>query len=813
MKIADIFSRGRKQEPPTADDLDHSEEVDAAQKQSPYLKKISEGAAAEFVKNRWERLESRWKKIQTELKVNYLRYNGEQFVQTHPTEPNRVWSPAGARKSRPPVINKIKRTVHRYQAQVTADEPVVEAVPVDHTDDARDAAEAATHVLRGEWDRMNLNRVLQSTVQSFSVFRSAFWFFEWEKDQKRVPARKFFEDDEGNKFLAPVDSKGNQVEEAVDAAKIWQGNTKVELMTPMNVRWDNAEYAHEADEVLVSKIITLGQLYEMAPQARDVQLKELIGSVPVSARKWLHDIRGLTSQRFDGGADLDEVGSRRGHGIREGSSLLDEPVMLRHYFRKRSRQYPDGLHMLVAGDFLVFRRKLRQGIIPIAHFKCLYEVEDNLGLSVVDLLKDPQELLDFVNGQILRYLQSLKRRWFVPMQSGVKDRDLLNPTRSVIRYNPAAGEPKPETQTEIPRSLTEWVDRFDNEFDDQSGIHDIMQGKHVPGVSSGRHAEALRAGDETILGLTRTQMKEGLERSGRVLLHFVKNEWETERRVRYFGDQREYVDKAFRNSDVGDTSEVRLKQSTLLMLTPAQKLETIFGYFELGAIDQEDVRRLAPIGDTAGLELSEDVHVKRARRQNERFLDGPPPVLEDLHEEVTLAMDDAQSQMDTIESMLNLGAIEQEDAQIALTRIQSGIEEIQQEWQAELNRHAPSHRQWEDDIEVAGLHATEHFRALATDTARRKPEWWIEPFESHARLEWELANPDQVAAQAQARAAQQQAAAGGGAGGQIPVPEDGGTGSPPANAGPPSAPPGVNSRGFASAGPQPGEEGSNAVSN
>ena len=121
----------------------------------------------------------------------------------------------------------------------------------------------------------------------------------------------------------------------------------------------------------------------------------------------------------------------------------------------------------------------------------LDEIADRQGVGLIDLLKDPQELLDFVNGHILRYLQSMKRRWFVPMGSNVSARDLLSPTRSIIQFNSKAGTPIPEQHPQLPRDFSEWADRFDELFDDMSGIHDTTQGKHVPGVTSGRHAEAL----------------------------------------------------------------------------------------------------------------------------------------------------------------------------------------------------------------------------------------------------------------------------------------------------------------------------------
>lgn len=713
------------------------QQVTLAKEGRKTLFELPPSAVAKMIRKRWDRHEHIARRTQAQIKVNFLRYNGQPFVQVHPEDPNRVYIPPGASQRLPPTINKIRRSVHRYVAQVTADEPIMEALPVNHTDAARDAAEAGTHVLRGEWHRMKLQNELQRTAELTAVMRSGFWFFEFDRTAGgRVKAQKFFADPNGERYLAYVDGKGNRVDSEEQAAEIWQGDTRLHVLTPNNVRWEGARYAHDAEEVIVGLLITLRQLYEMAPETRAVRIKDLICDVPPDAEKWLQDIRGESPEGFNElESEIDE--SLTGEGIGEEDSKLDSKVFLRHYFLKRSRTYSQGFHGLLAGKHLVFRKPLRYGLIPVAHFKLLEAIADRLGMSLVDLLRDPQELLDFVNGQILRYLQTMKRRWFVPMHSGVKPRDLLNPTRSVIEYNPQAGEPKPEQHSEIPNSLVNWVDRFDRAYDDELGIHDTMKGKHVPGVSSGRHAEALRTGDETLLGLSRAQIKEGLEAASRIVLAISKKEWTKPRRVHYMGEDREYVDQAFSATDISDTSQTQLKRGTLLMLTQSQKTETLYAAAEMQAIPPAELRRLLPLSDTAGISLSEDPHYKRARRQNQRFLSGPPKPLLAAFEDYEEKMGILEKQINQFEQMALLQA-DPVEVQTALDRIAVDVEVVEQEWQGQLQQYAPDHRGWEDDPSVARIHAIEHQRALASDKAERFPEWWVELFEQHAIFEAQI---------------------------------------------------------------------------
>ena len=750
--MADLKTRdsGIEQEPERQEEMDDDSILQKVREGVPYLRKITDGSLAKFVQKRHDRLDGVTRQRLAEIKVNYLRYMGNSFVQVHPTDSNRVFIPPGATSKRAPTINKIRRTVQRYVAQITADEPVMEGVPSSHRNESRDAAEAATAAIRGEWQRLNLQTQLERVMQFGAVMRSAFWFFQWDDmaggEQK---AQKFFDTDKGEKVLLHVDSDGNRVDDPADAATITAGDITVSVMTPANVRWSGGRYAHEAKEVIVSEIMPLRDVYDSFPKTKEVKVGKIVSGdhAPQSGMEWLQDLRGESERGLKRDFDEDVLGVI-GNRVEDSHSVLDEKVVIRHFFLKPNRQYKKGYHVILAGDHVVHRGELRYGIIPIAHYKFLDELADPTGLSLVDLLKDPQELLDFVNGQILRYLQMMKRRWFVPMHSGVKSRDLMSPTRSIIEYNPQAGKPEPEIQPEIPNSMVQFIDRFDNEYDDQSGIHDTLQGKHVPGVSSGRHAEALRSGDETLLGLTRQQVKVGLEQSAMVILKIIKREWKMERRVRFLGSDRQYIDQAFKSTDFGGTGQVVLKNSTLLMLTPAQRLDTIMQFAESGALTTEEVRRLAPLGDVMGVSLTEDVHYQRARRQSDRFLKGPPTELTKARKDFEDVLKGLEGQQSHLARLTELGG----DAMTVATAgavLQESLAGAEAEWQAALEKYAFDHQKWEDRMDISRIHAQVHADSLADDKAEMFPEWWVDAFVAHTVLEWQLGFPEQAQAQQQ----------------------------------------------------------------
>lgn len=747
----DPLTSGREAPEPQANETDSHRELKDQQAGKSTADKLKEKALAKMVRKRWDRLETVQRQRLSELKVNYLRYRGHSFVQVHPTDPNRVFIPPGATAKKAPTINKIRRAVHRYMAQVTADEPIMEGQPTDHTDEARDQAEASTKMLRGEWQRLSLTQELQRAIHFAGIFRSSFWFIKWDpKAGEEEPAMKFFENDRGERVLLPVDAKGNKVDDISKAAKIKAGNIVIETMSPANVRWSNGRYAQDSDEVIVGEMMSIRELYDTFPDSKEIKLMEILGKYdpPINAAEWLEDMRA-ESPRGMRRDHSEEHLARTGEELPDDDNVLDEDVLVLHYFKKPNRTYKKGFHAITVGDYLLHKGVMRyKGMHQVIQFKLIDEVGDPLGLGLVDLLRDPQELLDFVNGQILRYLQMMKRRWFVPLHSGVKSRDLMSPTRSIIEFNPAAGQPIPEVQPEIPNSMVEFVGRFDEAFNDEMGIHDTLQGKHVPGVSSGRHAEALRSGDETLLGLTRNQIKLSLEQASMLMLAIAQREWKTERRVRYLGEDREYLELAFKGADFGDTTKVVLKNSTLLMLTPAQRLDTIMSLAEAGALAPEEIRRLAPLGDVMGISVSEDVHYQRARRQNNRFLAGPPKKLikaREEYEQALKALDEQEQHLNTAAQM----DMPNSALTLAMQRLEDGKADAELIWTETLDEYAWDHRKWEDRKDISRIHAQVHADGLAQAKVERFPEWWVQAFEDHAAMEYELGFPELVMEQAQ----------------------------------------------------------------
>ncbi len=171
------------------------------------------------------------------------------------------------------------------------------------------------------------------------------------------------------------------------------------------------------------------------------------------------------------------------------------------------------------------------------------------------------------------------------------------------------------------------------------------------------------------------------------------------------------------------------------MLTPAQKLETLFGYFEMQAINQDELRRLAPLADTAGVSVTEDPHYQKARREGFKFMQGPPEELKAARDEYESDLEFVQRQLADVQAAVTEGAgsteESEEDVSIAMAQVQANMQAVEQAWQAEVARYLPQMQPWEADPAVSQVHITEHMSVLARDKVNRMPPWWVQPFMAH----------------------------------------------------------------------------------
>jgi hypothetical protein len=104
----------------------------------------------------------------------------------------------------------------------------------------------------------------------------------------------------------------------------------------------------------------------------------------------------------------------------------------------------------------------------------------------------------------------------------------------------------------------------------------------------------------------------------------VRAHYEAPRIAKWAGPDEEYRVKFWSNSDLGNTTDVRMKPGALSLLSPAAKAQLAEHYFGLGILPPDRMQTIFRdnIGGLIG--LSDDPHLMRIRRQIAGWLEGPP---------------------------------------------------------------------------------------------------------------------------------------------------------------------------------------------
>lgn len=731
-----------------------AEEQKSLQSPKPILETMEDEKLGKWIRGRWDRLNNQEEERACELKANLYRWLGYPFIQPHPTQRNRLFLPPTRKNPQPKGDNQIERGVDRYVAQVTADAPVLEAIPgPGGEDEDDDATEGATHAIRGEWQRLKNNAQLKKLMLSAAIFRSAFKHYYIEPGPKRRATKKR-RGKAGAIEEYPVDRDGAEVDDESLAAEVGDDQLANEVLSAFQVRWtDGYNYAHDAPEVMVGRLPTLREVYQLHPEARKIKLSELLTDTPRDADEYLRDLSGksgATAYKPTTTAHAEPEEGQTGEGLEreDGESpFLDRKVFHLLYYRRKDELYPKGYRCVIVGKVAVDRGDLDAfgDIIPVAHYKILHSPIEKYGRSIVDVLRAAQDQLDFLDGHIMRWLQSLRDRYFVHTNTDVNAVDLNQPHDTIIPWSGAVAPTRVGAPT-MPNAIAEWHDRKQRSFDDKLGIHESGRGLHVPGVQSGQHVAQLRVGDETILSLTRDEITIGVEQEGRIILHAVRKLWSFKRQVRYFGPDKEYVARALAAADISGTADVQLVQGSLLMITPAQRSQIMSELVQTKLLQPEDVRKSLPTADIGGFSLAEDPHYMRARRQGARFLDGPPAELVETLE----LLDTRMAALTEATQQLAGDPLLLEPAVQMLEGLRAQREDLIAQFDFE-------HHPYEEAPDIARVHFREHARALSRARVERFPEFWIQLFERHTVLEGQLAG---MLPAAQPAAAQQPPAAG-----------------------------------------------------
>lgn len=602
-------------------------------------------AAAQMLKD-WDDSWKDVKGIKEQWKANKARYQGFTGVElVKKQDHSECYIPRGAKKN-VSGLNKASRLCRRLRATMFADPPMAEAVPSGDEDEARDAAETSTRVLQNVSSEGQLSLTLGygDAFDLGAVYGSGFVRFWPDMNgggwvPKQVEAYGYAVDATDPKpdvdpttgqpgstetTLRYVTEDDQFTEDRTQAARQWLPKLKRELLTGKNVRfipWQVRDI-WEADGCHIGCAITLGEIKRQFPWVA----------------KWSTDrqqkLISTRPQFFD---TLIPAGRKDNQGTQGNRD--DALCFLLTRYHVQSVQYPEGAYLIAGGsdellcpspdspehDGTWFDKLHAEPLdIPVTQLKQLTEEDNPYGKGAMEDLGPGNEIRGAVIGQHLEHFDRFNnRRIFLPLISTLQAQQLQAPTGTPIPIMPGA-EPKYEEIPDFPvmgEKLLAWIDK---DMDDESGLQQVGQGLSPSNVKSGVHANVVREQVTQDLSDMRENCIRGMTRGWRICLQLMRAYFTDAQQFQFQGADGSFKVKRWKNSDMGDTRDVRLERGSFTQLTPTAKADIAQQYAQLGILSKPDLEHVIE-GSIGGLfGLQDNPARQRVRRQISAWEEGPP---------------------------------------------------------------------------------------------------------------------------------------------------------------------------------------------
>lgn len=572
-----------------------------------------------------------------------------------------------------PHMNKAAALCRKMTGVITADPPAGEAVPADGGDSDEDAAEFATRAL-ADMDEQGhevdgLTDALDRCHDSASAFRR-YWFRP--EGGKREPVRiKAGHDPSTGEEASHVDEAEFRIRQvppdpmAVQHAQMF-GDLPPEpqtvrepwpafrerMVTPDGRLTDQRREAATRSPGEIEAENLTGQNVRLIPHTcRNVE--DAIGLQMLVFKPWgevrtafprLADVSPeerdkILSFRPKWAEGVYPPGQKKRYEDMARSGNVDErPCLLlcTYYTGLKSVDYRDGLYMVQAGESaLVHRSTLsytdEDGVempmmLPFSQVKLFTEGRPHpYGVGLMELVGPGGEVRAAMLAAALDALDRISSaKTFVDARGDLQEAELMDRTRRYVATNFGGQMPVTEQVQGLPQEAEFILTLLTTEMNDASCLGETGQGLENGNVNSGVQALAVVSQVQAALSPQARAVVDFYLRGCRIRLELARAHFTVERQIRWSTEDGRYKQRAWSRTDMGSSTDVRLKAGTMSMLRPAAKALLAQQYYQLGILPPDDFRDATERNIGGTLALQDDPFRLRIRRQINDWKEGPP---------------------------------------------------------------------------------------------------------------------------------------------------------------------------------------------
>ena len=478
-----------------------------------------------------------------------------------------------------PVINKIRPIIRKELAKLVNQRPTVTVIPSTSDDNDLFASQAGEQIWNSLYDRKRFHSILRRTVWWSAVCGTGFIKDWWDAT-------------------------------AVDLESDQRGDICFETVSPFNLFVPDLleEEIEDQPYVIHASVKGIDWVTLRYQQALDGQ--------PIKP-----NVRAA--------ADIMENAFLRFVGTQEAkpNGVLCLEMWVKPGYLK---DYPDGALFTLVGDQLV------QAVdsFPYSHgqfpFAKIISIPSShfYGDSVITDLISPQKEINRTHGQIIEAKNRMARPQLLAIQGSINPAQMTTEPGLVVLVKPGFTLPQPIPLSPLPSYVENELERLNSEMQDISGQHEVSKGQVPPGVTAATAISYLQEQDDTMLHTAIESEEEAVEKCASHTLAYVKDYWDTPRKIKVTGQDGSFDTMMFEASDLRGNTDIRVEAGSALPNSKAAKQAFIMDLMKMGFIDPNKGLEVMEMGGIKKLYDQVQKDIRQAQRENMRLMALTPEIIQ-----------------------------------------------------------------------------------------------------------------------------------------------------------------------------------------
>lgn len=541
---------------------------------------------AAFVNNEYTRRQTERRPIELQWRLNMEYLNGNQYLDINPRSQAIEEIPKPFWFTEREVFNQIATIVETRISRLTRQKPILKARPasVDHSD--LSSARITSMLLNSTWHDQEMDTAYNDLlIPWLELTGTVFMKTAWNRQAGRIISEQYAPQEPMEQLADDAPKETTQIfTQGMEPQRLYEGDIETCVVPPHEIYPDSVW----RDDVKYCKSIIHARAYHID------EIYEMYG-VKVDEET----VDALTLQSFSGTGGM---GYNSGT-FRNASRRLKNHAIVKEYYERPSKRYPQGRFIVVAGSKTLHAGELPYMLgkdgereIPVIRAVSIKKAGCFFGVSVIERCIPIQRRYNALRNRKAEYLNLVAiGQWYEPEGTLEDDAELNNAPGNRIRYrpNPNGAKPEPVQFPSLPASFENEVASLLAEFTAVSGVSELSRLSEAPsGVKSGVALGIAQEQDDTRFGLTSANITNSITILGKYWIRMYRQYVQEPRVLRTVGAARMMEVREWTASDL-KSDDVLIENSAALSETPSQRRQMVFDLLNAGLFNRPEASNLS----------------------------------------------------------------------------------------------------------------------------------------------------------------------------------------------------------------------------